>query len=334
MNTENVAAAATRLDKARRLAPGIMFAFLVAIAASFISEHYGAPVMLMALLLGMAFHFMGQVPRSAPGIDFTARTLLRLGVGLLGARITFEQIGSLGAKPIIIVFIAVAATICFGLLMAKLFNRHWTFGMLTGGAVAICGASAALAISAVLPAREDGEQNTLFTVIAVTGLSTMAMVLYPVLFSVFDFTDTEIGVLIGATIHDVAQVVGAGYAVSQEAGDVATYVKLLRVAILPLVVIIVMLTSMRGRQGGKISLPSFVLLFAALVVLNSFGVIPPIVAAFLVELSRWLLVAAISALGVKTALQELFALGAGHISVIVSITLFMMLLALTLMAVL
>jgi uncharacterized integral membrane protein (TIGR00698 family) len=331
MNSESIVAAATPIDKARRLAPGVMFAILVAIAASFISEHYGAPVMLMALLLGMAFHFMGQVPRSAPGIDFTARTLLRLGVGLLGARITFEQIGSLGAKPIIIVFIAVAATIGFGLLMAKLFNRHWTFGMLTGGAVAICGASAALAISAVLPQREDGEQNTLFTVIAVTGLSTMAMVLYPVLFSVFDFTDTEIGVLIGATIHDVAQVVGAGYAVSQEAGDVATYVKLLRVALLPLVVIVVMLTSMRGRSGGKVSLPSFVVLFAALVILNSLGFIPLVVAAFLTELSRWLLITAISALGVKTALQQLFALGSGHISVVVSITLFMMLLALMLM---
>lgn len=331
MSDGSVVTATPPLEKVRRLAPGVMFSLLVAIAASFISEHYGAPVMLMALLLGIAFHFMGDVPRSAPGIDFAARTLLKLGVGLLGARITFEQIGSLGAKPIILVTIAVAATIAFGLLMAKLFDRHWTFGMLTGGAVAICGASAALAISAVLPEREDREQNTLFTVIAVTGLSTMAMVLYPVLFSVFDFTDTEIGVLIGATIHDVAQVVGAGYAVSQEAGDVATYVKLLRVALLPLVVIVVMLTSMRGQSGGKVSLPSFVLLFAALVILNSLGFVPPAVAAFLAELSRWLLVTAISALGVKTALQQLFALGAGHISVVVSITLFLMLLALTLM---
>lgn len=319
------------MDKARDLAPGVMFALLIAVAASFLSDHYGAPVMLMALLLGMAFHFMSSVPRSKPGIDFTARTLLRLGVGLLGARITFEQIGSLGIKPIVIVFVLVAATIGFGFLMARLFRRHWTFGMLTGGAVAICGASAALALSAILPNRDDREQNTLFTVIAVTGMSTIAMIVYPILFASLGFSDADIGVLIGATIHDVAQVVGAGYAISDEAGDIATFVKLLRVALLPVVIIVVMLSTMARGSNAAASLPSFVFVFAALVVLNSLGWIPAIITDVIVEVSRWLLVAAIAALGVKTALQELFALGAGHIGVVVSITLFMLIIGIALM---
>lgn len=316
-----------RLEKLKALAPGVMFALLIAVAANFLSEHYGGPAMLFALLLGMAFHFMASEPRSACGVDFASKSLLRLGVGLLGARITFEQIGALGFEPIALVLICIVATIGFGVAMARLFGRHWTFGMLTGGAVAICGASAALAISAVLPDRPEREKDTLFTVIAVTGLSTMAMIAYPILFAALGFSDQEIGVMIGATIHDVAQVVGAGYAVSDVAGDTATFVKLLRVALLPVVVIAIMLFARRGEGGTKISLPSFVLLFSALVVVNSFGFVPAALATFLSELSRWLLITAIAALGVKTALKEMFALGAGHINVVVSITLFLMALA-------
>ncbi|MDS1136034.1 YeiH family protein [Nitratireductor indicus] len=323
-------AAQDQISFIRSIAPGVMFAVVLALAANFLAEHYTAPVMLFALLLGMAFNFMSSEPRSAAGIAFASKSLLRFGVGLLGARITFEQIGSLGLRPIILVLICVAATIGFGFLMARLFRRHWTFGLLTGGAVAICGASAALAISAVLPNRPDREQNTLFTVIAVTGLSTLAMIVYPILFSALGFGEHEIGIMIGATIHDVAQVVGAGYAVSEEAGDIATFVKLLRVALLPVVVIGIMLVSMRGEAQGKVSLPSFVLLFAGLVVANSIGLIPPVVASFLSELSRWLLITAIAALGARTALKDMFALGAGHISVVVSITVFLMLLAIVL----
>ncbi|WEX09810.1 putative sulfate exporter family transporter [Chelativorans sp. AA-79] len=319
---------AMRLQHLKSLAPGIMLALLIALAATFLSEHYGAPVMLFALLLGMAFHFLWDEPRSAAGIDFASRSLLRLGVGLLGARITFEEIGALGFGPILLVLASVVATIGFGLLMARLFRRHWTFGILTGGAVAICGASAALAISAVLPNRPEREKDTLFTVIAVTGLSTIAMIIYPILFAALGFDDREIGVMIGATIHDVAQVVGAGYAVSDVAGDTATFVKLLRVALLPIVVISIMLFARRGEGAKGLSLPSFVVLFAALVVLNSLGFIPTTVAALLSELSRWLLVVAIAALGVKTALKDMFALGAGHINVVVTITLFLMMLAL------
>jgi len=316
------------MERLRALVPGVMLAVLIALAANFLSAHHGGPVMLFALLLGISFHFMSDEPRSATGIDFAARTLLRVGVGLLGVRVTFDQIGALGAKPILIILGCVAATIAFGLAAARLTRRHWSFGILTGGAVAICGASAALAISAVLPRRHLREKDVLFTVIAVTGLSTLAMIAYPVLFSTLGFSEQEIGLLIGATIHDVAQVVGAGYAASAEAGDTATFVKLVRVALLPVVVGgLWLLLRNEGGVSGAISLPFFLIVFCALVVINSLGLLPVPVAAFLAELSRWLLVTAIAALGMKTALKEMFALGAGHIVVVVSITLFLLVMA-------
>jgi uncharacterized membrane protein YadS len=121
---------------------------------------------------------------------------------------------------------------------------------MTGGAVAICGASATLAIAAVIPHNDKTERNVLFTVVAVTTLSTVAMVLYPVLFGLLGIDDREIGFLIGATIHDVAQVVGAGYSVSDRAGDAATVVKLMRVAMLPVVLMAIVLT-LRATSAGK-----------------------------------------------------------------------------------
>ncbi|HET6565678.1 MAG TPA: putative sulfate exporter family transporter, partial [Xanthomonadales bacterium] len=222
----------------KEIAPGLLLTFTVATAAQFLGEHYGAPVMLFALLLGMAFHFLSLEGNCVAGIQFTSRRLLRIGVALLGVKVTDEQILSLGLEPLLLIPALVIATIFIGVLFSRACGRSNQFGLLTGGAVAICGASAALAISSTFPRSKELERDTLFTVVAVTLLSTTAMIFYPILFAFFGFDDGQTGLLIGATIHDVAQVVGAGYATSEHAGDVATYVKILRVSMLPVVVII------------------------------------------------------------------------------------------------
>lgn len=305
-------------------APGLLLCFTVAAAATFLSEHYGGPAMLFALLLGMAFHFLVEDARFLPGIELTAKRLLRIGVALLGARMTLQQAAALGTETLVLVPAAVAATILFGLAIARLLGRGPAFGILTGGAVAICGASAALAIAAALPGGGK-ERDTLFTVVAVTGLSTLAMIFYPVLYALLGFDDSEIGLLLGATIHDVAQVVGAGYAVSEEAGDVATLVKLLRVAMLPLVVLGVALAVRRqgGGGGGVQSLPWFAFAFAGLLLANSAGILPAAAATAMSDSSRWLLVGAIAALGVKTSLKAMIDLGPRHLGVVVAETLFL-----------
>jgi len=316
--------AALHRARAVELAPGILMAFTIGAAARFISEHYGAPAMLFALLLGMAFNFLAMEGRCVAGIHFTASHLLKVGVALLGVRVTFGQITSLGPILIIIIPVLIILTIGAGLAFSKIFKRSSYFGLLTGGAVAICGASAALALSSVLPKTETNQRDTLFTVVAVTSLSTMAMILYPILFVSLGFSDTQIGVLIGATIHDVAQVVGAGYAVSDEAGDTATYVKLLRVACLPIVILSLAVFFRRGEAGeAKAPFPWFAVAFAAILVINSIGLIPSFAAQSMDAGSRWLLLAAISALGMKTSLKEMFDLGALHIGVVVAETVFL-----------
>jgi len=314
-------------ETASALAPGILICFTIATAATFLADHYTAPVMLFALLLGIAFPFLAVEGRCVMGIEFTSKQLLRIGVAMLGARVSLEQILALGIGPIALVMLSMAVTIAGGVAIARFAGRGWRFGILTGGAVAICGASAALALSAVLPKTEGGERDALFTVIAVTALSTVAMILYPVIYSALGFNETEIGILIGATIHDVAQVVGAGYAISPEAGDVATYVKLLRVALLPIVVIAVAFATTAKRAAVAAPIPGFAIAFAVILLVNSAGLIPPIVAEAMQTASRWLLVAAIAALGMKTSLKAMFELGPGHVAVVVGETVVLALLA-------
>lgn len=310
----------------QRVAPGLLVAATIAAAARFMSEHYGAPAMLFALLIGIAFHFLHEDKKCGAGIEFASTTVLKIGVALLGVRVTFDQIASLGFGPVALVVGLIVLTILASVLLARLFSKPPEFGLLMGGAVAICGASAALALASVLPKSDRMRRDTLFTVVAVTALSTAAMVAYPIFFKTIGFDYTETGVLIGATIHDVAQVVGAGFAVSDETGEVATYVKLLRVACLPVVVLAYALL-MRARSaengtGGQatFALPWFAVAFVVILCLNSFGFIPAVAAQGLDWISRWFLIAAIAALGVKTSLKSMADLGASHIGLAVAVT--------------
>ncbi len=307
----------------RVLFPGLVSAITVALAAKFISEHYGAPVMLMALLLGMAFVFLAEDgATTAPGIEFASKKLLRFGVALLGLGITVQQIASAGIGVVVITFAGVGLTIGAGALLARALGRSLPFGLLTGGAVAICGASAALAISSVLPKGDPNhERDTIFTVIAVTALSTVAMIVYPMIGGALGMSDHAMGVFFGATIHDVAQVVGAGYSVSDEAGATATFVKLLRVALL-VPVVVVLSIAFKSRSPGQdgLPIPFFVIGFAALVLIGSANIIPPDVTAILLDLSRWCLITAIAALGMKTSLKKLGEVGGGAIAIVCGLT--------------
>ncbi|NMG01245.1 putative sulfate exporter family transporter, partial [Aromatoleum toluolicum] len=237
------------------------------LAASFVAEHQGGPQLLYALFFGMAFNFAAEGEKIRAGIEFASRQVLRFGVALLGARITAEQLAGLGADSIAMVAGGVVATILFGALIGRLLGRPGTEGVLTGGAVAICGASAALAISAVLPKNEENQRFTLFTVVGVTALSTVAMVVYPSLVKAFGLDANAAAVFIGGTIHDVAQVVAAGYIISPEVGDGAVFVKLFRVAMLLPVVAVVSLLFRDGTASGKKPpvLPGFLVGFAVLV---------------------------------------------------------------------
>ena len=296
MSEANASAISVRLGAVQEKIPGLLLAAVIALAVRFISDRLGGPAMLYALLFGMAFNFVASDERFAPGIALASRSILRLGVALLGLRITTGDVMELGWPVVILVVAGVLVTVVGGWLLGRLCRLPDDHSVLSAGAVAICGASAALAIASILPDHKDHERNTILTVVGVTALSTVAMVFYPVLVTYFDFDNSTAGVFLGATIHDVAQVVGAGYSVSQTAGDTATFVKLLRVSAL---------------------LPMFLVAFIALVIVNSSGLVPAEAHAILTPASSWCLLTAVAALGIKTSLKALAEVGPRPITVMV-----------------
>lgn len=308
--------------------PGFMLCLVVGMAAKFVSEHYGGPTILYALLMGMSLNYLSQEGRCMAGIQFAAKSVLRFGIALLGARITFEQLLGLGFTPIAIVIVGVPATILFGCFCGQWLKLSKSQSILSGASVGICGASAALAVSAVLPEDKDSERNLIFTVIGVTALSTVAMIAYPLVVSGLNLTDTESGIFLGATIHDVAQVVGAGYMMSDDVGDVATFTKLLRVAALvPVVIVISLLVARKGgaqKEGAsKLPLPGFLVAFIIIVTINSTGYIPQLILDGMTELSRWCLIIAMVGLGMKASFKDLSEVGWKPIILMVSETIFL-----------
>lgn len=316
------------MQKLNLYLPGIAISVLIAIAAKFLSEHYGAPAMLMALLLGIAMHFLSEDKKAIKGIHFSSKTILRIGVGLLGARVSVELLYNLGGTLISLVILGVISTIAFGLLVGRFTKVDWRFTFLTAGSVAICGASAAMAISAILPKDKNSEQNLIFTVLGVTVLSTIAMITYPIIVNYLGYNNHQAGVFLGATIHDVAQVVGAGFSVSNETGEVATLVKLIRVSMLAPVVLVASLF-IRAQSNPSPTdrkapiLPFFVVGFLILATINSLGFIPQQLSPYINSCSRWALLISIAAVGMRISIKEMLFSGKKAITLIVAETIFL-----------
>ena len=315
--------------------PGLAVAATVAVAATFLSLHYKASAMLFALLLGMALNFLAEEGRCIPGIQLASSVVLRTGVALLGLRITIAQVQALGWSTILLVVASVALTISLGVVVSRAMKLGHAFGTLTGGAVAICGASAALAIASILPRHPNAERDASFTVIGVTAMSTLAMILYPIVVGVAGLDHHAAGIFLGGTIHDVAQVVGAGYGISNDAGDIATIVKLVRVAmLLPVCMVIGLALHVRGAEAAHAApvLPWFAAVFAVLVAVASTGWVPEAVIDAGSFVSRWFLVTAIAAIGMKTSLKSLVDMGLGPVMLVVVETLFLAALVLGVLA--
>lgn len=314
------------IDTARAAVPGLLLSATIALAVRFVSDRLGGPAMLYALLFGMAFNFLTEDERFASGIRFASRNILRFGVALLGLRITTGDVMDLGWQVVALIVAGVVATILIGALIGRASGLNSDQSILSAGAVAICGASAALAIASVLPSHKDHERNTIITVAGVTALSTLAMVFYPVLVTYLQYDNTTAGIFLGATIHDVAQVVGAGYIISDQTGEISTLVKLMRVACLVPVVITISLLMHRRRSPDSRSeplLPWFLVAFVALVIVNSLGWVPGELHSMLTPVSSWCLLTAVAALGVKTSLKALAEVGPAPVAVMVAQTIFL-----------
>lgn len=295
--------------RACTLLPGTTVVIAAVLAAAYVSDHSGAPFTLMALLIGLGLNFLRKDARLAPGLAFVSRTMLRVGIVLLGTRITVTQIADLGVPAFVSIVVITALTIAVGVLTARALGLGAAFGALAGGSVAICGGSAALAFAALLGQRRVGQAQLGVVLVGISAMSAAAMFFYPLLMRALGLDDRSAGFVLGASIHDVAQALGASFSFSPEAGQTASVVKLTRVALLAPALGVVALF-FRDRDGeaddrSRAEVPWFVLGFFGLAALNSIIMLPTTLTASAGVTSTWLLAGAVAAAGIGSPIGDL-----------------------------
>jgi uncharacterized integral membrane protein (TIGR00698 family) len=304
----------SRLELWKTFWPGLALCGIASIAAAWLAEHYGAPIILMGLLIGLSLNFVTGEARTHAGLDFASKSCLRWGIVVLGTQVTLAQIVALGPVPFLALLMVMAAAIGAALVVARMTGASLAIGVLAGGATAICGASAALALFGVLGAKRVSQAQFALTLVVVSMASAIAMSFYPPLAGALHLDDRQAGFLIGASIHDVAQAIGGGYAYSDVAGSYATIVKLSRVALLAPVVAAVSLLCSDPGEGQrhwikKLAMPWFITLFLAVVVLNSLVAIPAWLVQVNLTLSKALLLLAVTATAMRSRLDLVMQMG-------------------------
>ncbi|MBN8843171.1 MAG: putative sulfate exporter family transporter [Sphingomonadales bacterium] len=301
-------------EQGHRLFPGLAACAAGSAAAAWLSDHYGFPIILLGLLVGLSLNFISANEATHRGLDFASRTFLRIGIVVLGLQVTFAQIAVLGPIPFGALIVVMALTMGAGLLGARLAGQSPYAGLLAGGATAICGASAALALYGVIGRQRLSQAQFALTLVGISLASALAMTIYPLIAGEFGLNDAQAGFLIGASIHDVAQAIGGGYAFSDTAGASATIVKLARVALLAPVVALVSLilrpeSGTNTRFWRRLALPWFIVAFLAVVTLNSAIAVPEAAREWALSGSKALLLLAVTATAMRTRLDLLLEMG-------------------------
>lgn len=298
------------------LFPGLAICGIASIAAAWLSDNYGMPIILMGLLIGLALNFAAADPRTHPGLDFASRTFLRIGIVVLGMQVTFAQIGALGPTPFVALLIVMALAVGCGLAVARIAKQGFAAGLLAGGATAICGASAALALYSVIGKDRLSQAQFTLTLVGIAFASALAMSFYPIIAQQIGLDDRQAGFLIGASIHDVAQAIGGGYVYSDTAGSYATIVKLTRVALLaPFVALVSIILAQGGTETKKLpiwrklALPWFIAAFLVVVIVNSLATVPEEVTSASLLASKTFLLLAVTATAMRSRLDLLMQMG-------------------------
>lgn len=314
------ATARFRISGLWRFVPGLALALALGLAGLWLS---GMPMLakwqLSALTLAIVFGmilgnaFGAHLPASlTPGVIVAQQKLLRLGIILYGLRISFQQIAEVGMQGLILDTIVVTGTLVLGTFLGRrLFGLDRHTAVLVSGGSAICGAAAVLAMERVLRADPGKVAIAVATVVL---FGTIDIFVYPWLFGHVGLDAARFGLFTGATVHEVAQVVAAGSAISPATADTAVIVKLTRVMMLVPVLFVLSWNEARnssreGRGKSPMSVPWFAVVFVAVAGFNSLVTLPPAVREALLAIDTLALAAAMAALGLETRVAKLRALG-------------------------
>ena len=313
-------------EKRGNMLHGILLIALFSCAAFYIGDFpffkkLSFSPLIIGIILGMLYanSLRNRLPAAwVPGILFSSKQLLRLGIILYGFRLTFQNIVEVGLPAILIDAIIVTVTIIGGVWIGKLLKMDKSVALLTSVGSGICGAAAILGAEATIKSKP---YKTAVAVSTVVIFGTISMFLYPVLYrnGIVDLTPGQMGLYTGSTLHEVAHVVGAGNAMGKDISDAAIIVKMIRVIMLVPALLVISFSIARARarmkakarrqqldqnNSGKITIPWFALGFLAVIGFNSFDLLPQNLIDFINNLDTFLLTMAMTALGAETSIEK------------------------------
>jgi uncharacterized integral membrane protein (TIGR00698 family) len=300
------------MNELRTQLPGLLLAAAIGLVGHFASAYTPAWLngILLALMLGMVVGNLMKLPALLqPGIGFTSGKLLELSVIFLAFGIDYGHIAALGAGSFSIVLIMVVSMVLITYYLARQVRCPGSTGWLVGFGTAICGSSA---IAALAPRVAKDKEDVGIAMAVVNLFGSVGMIVLPLVLVHFNLSDAELGLLIGGTLHSVGNVVGAGYALSDGVGEVATTIKLARVALLsPALILFNYLVSRGEAQGWRahLQLPWYLWGFLGITLISS---VVPISVSLTegMELSGKLaLTIALAAIGLKVSFAQLFRAG-------------------------
>ncbi|RDW13850.1 YeiH family protein [Paracoccus thiocyanatus] len=292
--------------------PGLGLTFAIACAATAVQRLTGIAALsplVVAMVLGIALRNLGGTPQAArPGITFSLRRVLRFAIVLLGFQLTLDQVRAVGLPGLAVISVALAATFVFTRWAGRLLGVEPRLAELIAAGTSVCGASAVIATNTV---TRGTDEDVAYAIACVTVFGSLAMLALPVLGEVMAMDPAHYGIWVGATVHEVAQVVGAGFQHGPEAGQAATVAKLSRVMLLAPLILILGAAARRGGAAAQASAPTpwFVLGFAAVVLFNSAVALPAALHGEIVGLTAFLLTMALAAMGLETDIRKLRAKG-------------------------
>ncbi|NVN84926.1 MAG: YeiH family putative sulfate export transporter [Rhodopseudomonas sp.] len=297
--------------------PGLVLTAIVAAAAYAVRQLPGGTIfspMILAIVIGIAFqNIVGTPHKARAGVTFALRRLLRLAIVLLGLQLTTAQVAGVGGTGVAVIALSLVATFLFTTWLGRLLGVDRKLTELIAAGTSICGASAVIAANTVTEAHDE---DVAYAVACVTVFGSIAMFVYPLLPGLLALSPHGYGLWAGASIHEIAQVVAAGFQDGRDAGEFATIAKLSRVMLLaPVVITLGLLAARRLRRHGhatraaKPPMPWFVLGFVAMVGLNSLVSIPQEIKTGIATATTLLLAMALAAMGLETKIDKLRAKG-------------------------
>lgn len=300
---------------------GILLTALLAcfsVFASKLTPHGLIGAGVFALLFGMLLNpLVSQYQVFEKGFQFTSKKILRLAIILMGMGLSFGQVVEVGKFSLIVMFFTLVTAFGGGYFIGKFLKMDWKLSSLISAGTGICGGSA---IAAVAPVIDAEESDIAYAISATFIFDIIMVVLFPIMGHFFQMTDLGFGLWTGTAINDTSSVVAAGYAYSDAAGKLSVIVKLTRtLSIVPIVLIFSYINARIAKESDsrnsaerisnrvdiKKIFPWFILMFLAMVALKSTGLVPDTTSDFLGQMSKFLMVMALGAIGLRTNFSKL-----------------------------